>query len=110
MKESIKLTVRLFLITAIAGFILAFANSFTSPVIKEREKTQYEAALKEVFVDADKFETLDEAKLEAIKTKIKNIEKIEVAKKSDKTVGYVFKTFRKKWLWRRYFNAYGCKY
>ena len=78
MKESIKLTVRLFLITAIAGFILAFANSFTSPVIKEREKTQYEAALKEVFVDADKFETLED--------------------------------FRKKWLWRRYFNAYGCKY
>lgn len=38
MKETIKLTVRLFLITAIAGFVLAFANSFTSPVIKERER------------------------------------------------------------------------
>ena len=46
MKETIKLTVRLFLITAIAGFVLAFANSFTSPVIKAREKAQYEAALK----------------------------------------------------------------
>ena len=55
MKETIKLTVRLFLITAIAGFVLAFANSFTSPVIKAREKAQYEAALKEVFADADKF-------------------------------------------------------
>ena len=99
MKETIKLTVRLFLITAIAGFVLAFANSFTSPVIKAREKAQYEAALKEVFADADKFETLEEAKLNTIKTKIKNIEKIEVAKKSDKTVGYVFKTLGK--------NGYG---
>ena len=99
MKETIKLTVRLFLITAIAGFVLAFANSFTSPVIKAREKTQYEAALKEVFADADKFETVEEGKLNTIKTKIKNIEKIEVAKKSDKTVGYVFKTLGK--------NGYG---
>ena len=99
MKETIKLIVRLFLITAIAGFVLAFANSFTSPVIKAREKAQYEAALKEVFSDADKFETLEEEKLNTIKTKIKNIEKIEVAKKSDKTVGYVFKTLGK--------NGYG---
>ena len=99
MKETIKLTVRLFLITAIAGFVLAFANSFTSPVIKAREKAQYEAALKEVFADADKFETVEEGKLNTIKTKIKNIEKIEVAKKSDKTVGYVFKTLGK--------NGYG---
>ena len=83
MKETIKLTVRLFLITAIAGFVLAFANSFTSPVIKAREKAQYEAALKEVFADADKFETVEEGKLN----------------KSDKTVGYVFKTLGK--------NGYG---
>ena len=79
MKESIKLTVRLFLITAIAGFVLAFANSFTSPVIKAREKAQYEAALKEVFADAVKFETVEEGKLNTIKTKRKNIEKIPVS-------------------------------
>ena len=89
----------MFLITAIAGFVLAIANSFTSPVIKAREKAQYEAALKEVFADADKFETVEEGKLNTIKTKIKNIEKIEIAKKSDKTVGYVFKTLGK--------NGYG---
>ena len=99
MKETIKLTVRLFLITAIAGFVLAFANCFTYPVFKAREKAQYEAALKEVFADADKFETVEEGKLNTIKTKIKNIEKIEIAKKSDKTVGYVFKTLGK--------NGYG---
>ena len=99
MKDPIKVSVRLFLITAIAGFVLAFANSFTSPVIKAREKAQYEAALKEVFADADKFETVEEGKLNTIKTKIKNIEKIEIAKKSDKTVGYVFKTLGK--------NGYG---
>ena len=99
MKETIRLTVRLFLITAIAGLILAFANSFTSPVIQQREKQEYENALKEVFADADKFETLEEGKLNSIKTKIKNIEKVEIAKKSDKTVGYVFKTLGK--------NGYG---
>ena len=68
MKETIRLTVRLFLITAIAGLILAFANSFTSPVIQQREKQEYENALKEVFADADKFETLEEGKLNSIKT------------------------------------------
>ena len=99
MKETIRLTVRLFLITAIAGLILAFANSFTSPVIQQREKQEYENALKEVFADADKFETLEEGKLNSIKTKIKNIEKVEIAKKSDKTVGYVFKSLGK--------NGYG---
>lgn len=92
MKETVKLTVRLFLITAIASLVLAFANSFTSPVIKERERKQYEVALKEVFSDADKFETLEEGKLNQIKEKIKNIELIEIAKKSDKSVGYIFKT------------------
>ena len=104
MKETIKLTVRLFLITAIAGFVLAFANSFTSPVIKAREKAQYEAALKEVFADADKFETVEEGKLNTIKTKIKNIEKIEIAKKSDKTVGYVFKTLGKNGYGMTFYN------
>lgn len=99
MKETMKLTVRLFLITAIAGLVLAFANSFTSPVIKEREKKQYEQALKEVFADADKFDTLEEAKLKTIKEKIKNIENIEIAKQGDKTAGYVFKTLGK--------NGYG---
>ncbi len=38
--------------------------------------------------------TVEEGKLNTIKTKIKNIEKIEIAKKSDKTVGYVL-DFRK---------------
>ena len=99
MKETMKLIVRLFLITAIAGFVLAFVNSFTSPIIKERERKQYEMALKEVFKDAEKFDKLQDDKLLPIKEKIKNIENIEVAKQGDKTLGYVFKTLGK--------NGYG---
>lgn len=99
MKETMKLIVRLFLITAIAGFVLAFVNSFTSPIIQERERKQYEMALKEVFKDAEKFDRLQDDKLLPIKEKIKNIENIEVAKQGDKTLGYVFKTLGK--------NGYG---
>ena len=99
MKETMKLIVRLFLITAIAGFVLAFVNSFTSPIIQERERKQYEMALKEVFKDAEKFDKLQDDKLLPIKKKIKNIENIEVAKQGDKTLGYVFKTLGK--------NGYG---
>lgn len=99
MKETTKLTIRLFLITAIAGLILAVVNSFTSPIIQEREKKQYEQSLKEVFNDAEKFDRLEDQKLNPIKEKIKNIENIEVAKKGDKTIGYVFKTLGK--------NGYG---
>lgn len=99
MKETTKLTIRLFLITAIAGLILAVVNSFTSPIIQEREKKQYEQSLKEVFNDAEKFDRLEDQKLNPIKEKIKNIENIEVAKKGGKTIGYVFKTLGK--------NGYG---
>ena len=99
MKETMKLIVRLILITAIAGFVLAFVNSFTSPIIQERERKQYEMALKEVFKDAEKFDKLQDDKLLPIKEKIKNIENIEVAKQGDKTLGYVFKTLGK--------NGYG---
>lgn len=99
MKETMKLIVRLFLITAIAGFVLAFVNSFTSPIIQECERKQYEMALKEVFKDAEKFDKLQDDKLLPIKEKIKNIENIEVAKQGDKTLGYVFKTLGK--------NGYG---
>lgn len=99
MKETIRLTVRLFIITAVAGLVLAFANSFTSPVIKAREEREYQAALLEVFSDAEKFEKLDEAKTKKIKEKIPNIEVIEMAKSGDKTLGYVFKTLGK--------NGYG---
>ena len=99
MKETMKLIVRLFLITAIAGFVLAFVNSFTSPIIQERERKQYEMALKEVFKDAEKFDKLQDDKLLPIKEKIKNIENIEVAKQGDKTLEYVFKTLGK--------NGYG---
>lgn len=99
MKETMKLTIRLFLITAIAGLVLALVNSFTSPIIQQRERMQYEAALKEVFKDAEKFESLEEGKLNPIKEKIKNIENVEVAKQGDKVLGYVFKTLGK--------NGYG---
>lgn len=99
MKETMKLTIRLFLITAIAGLVLALVNSFTSPIIQQRERMQYEAALKEVFKEAEKFESLEEGKLKPIKEKIKNIENVEVAKQGDKVLGYVFKTLGK--------NGYG---
>lgn len=99
MKETIKLTIRLFIITAVAGLVLATANSFTYPIISAREKKQYEDSLKEVFSTAEKFESLKENELMKIKEKFPNIENIEIAKTADKKLGYVFKTYGK--------NGYG---
>lgn len=99
MRETIKLTIRLFIITAVAGLVLATANSFTYPIISAREKKQYEDSLKEVFSTAEKFESLKENELMKIKEKFPNIENIEIAKTADKKLGYVFKTYGK--------NGYG---
>lgn len=99
MKETIKLTIRLFIITAVAGLVLATANSFTYPIISAREKKQYEDSLKEVFSTAEKFESLKENELMKINEKFPNIENIEIAKTADKKLGYVFKTYGK--------NGYG---
>lgn len=94
MKKIVILAVKLFVITAIATAVLAFANGATAPVIAEREAKEYSDSLKNVFKDADEFESLadtDEAKLNKMKETNTAIEDIVYAKSGGEDVGYVFK-------------------
>lgn len=75
MKETIKLTVRLFLITAIAGFVLALQTVLLLLLSKKEKDSEDEEALREVFADADKFETLEDGKLNSIKNEDKKYRK-----------------------------------
>lgn len=94
MKKIVMLAVKLFVITAIATAVLAFVNGKTEPVIEKRIAEEYSASLKNVFEEADEFESLaetDEAKLNKMKEKNTAIEDIVYAKSGGEDVGYVFK-------------------
>lgn len=58
MKYFIKLGFILFLITAVASGILAFINSFTSPIISENARLEKELARKEVLPQATSFDSI----------------------------------------------------
>lgn len=94
MKKMVTLAVKLFVITAIATAALAFVNGKTAPVISERETREYAESLKNVYEEADEFESLadkNEAKLNKIKEKNEAIEDIVYAKSGGEDIGYVFK-------------------
>ncbi|OHW62491.1 electron transport complex subunit RsxG [Andreesenia angusta] len=93
MKETVKLGVILFLITAIAAGILAFANANTEGKIAELEAQASNEARKSVLSEAETFEAVDQAKLDEIMKKNPEILEIyEALDGSKSTVGYVVKT------------------
>lgn len=89
MKEPVKFGIILLVFCALSAGLLAVVNSFTAPVIAETELKNTLASYEVIFGDnADNFEEYDQEKLNSIKEKYPNIEKIFVAKKGDKVVGY----------------------
>lgn len=89
MKESVKFGIILLLFCALSAGLLAVVNSFTAPVIAETELKNTLASYEAIFADAaDSFEEYDQAKLDSIKEKYPNIEKIFLAKKGQDVVGY----------------------
>lgn len=58
-KETINISVRLFIITAIAALCLALVNKITSPVIAKNQQAVIEAAQKEVLPEAETFKAVD---------------------------------------------------
>lgn len=55
-KETIKISIILFLITAISAALLAFVNQKTAPMIEQNEQKKISDALKLVMLDATDFE------------------------------------------------------
>lgn len=89
MKESLKFGVILLLFCAFSAGILAYVNGFTAPVIAKAELEATLESYKIIFGDkADKFEEFDQKDLEAVQTKYPDIEKVFVATKDGKVVGY----------------------
>ncbi|NLJ98987.1 MAG: RnfABCDGE type electron transport complex subunit G [Tissierellia bacterium] len=91
MKETIKLGLTLFLITAISASILAFSNKVTSVRIAEADKIADQAAKTEVLPDGEKFEELEEGKAKEIVDENSKITEIFEGYKGDELVGYTIK-------------------
>lgn len=89
MKEYIRLGAVLLVIAAVAGAILAFVNSQTSPIIAQAEFEKSVQAYEEIYGDkADNFEPMDDAKKTALIEKHPEITDVFVAKKGEEVVGY----------------------
>lgn len=80
--EIIKVSLILFLITAISAALLAVVNSITSPIIEQNEIIKQNSAMKLVLEDADSFgeENLRNDKMDKIVTAVYN---------SNNNAGYV---------------------
>ncbi len=59
MKETLSLTIKLFLICAIVTGLLAFVNAVTEPIILDNNQKNFEAAMAEVLPNAGTFEEID---------------------------------------------------
>lgn len=90
MRETLNLAIRLFLITAVAGVLLAVVNSSTAPVIKKQQEETFQKALLVVYPGADEFTDVDQAKLAEIQAAHPNINGVYNAVVGGETKGYVF--------------------
>lgn len=62
-KEIIKISLILFLITAISACLLGYANSITAPIIAENTRAKQAESMKKVLPDAAEFEEITGASL-----------------------------------------------
>lgn len=92
MKETIKLGLILLLITAIAGGVLAFTNSFTGPIIAEMEKEESFGAFFDIFPDVDDFLEVEESLLEEITSDNSDIKEVYEVIEGEDIVGYALIT------------------
>ncbi|MDO5017832.1 MAG: FMN-binding protein [Lagierella massiliensis] len=98
MKKILTLAFKLFIITAVATTCLSIVNGFTSPIVEERAKSEYEMSMKKVFEEADSFTPLseqDKSKYDNIIENNENIADIVIASKNESEVGYVIKAIGK---------------
>lgn len=92
MKETLRLALILFLITAVSASILSLSNQVTAPIIAEADELKNEEAKKNLLNEADEFEQADDSLMELLKSKDSNIVQCDEGTKNGELVGYVFKT------------------
>ena len=85
-KDAIVISLKLFIITAIAALCLAFVNKVTTPIIQVNTLKAEEEALQKVLQDAYDFKVVDAPKstVEGV-----TVEKVNVGFAGDAAVGYV---------------------
>lgn len=66
MKDTIKLGVILFIITAICAGLLGLVNSITSPIIKEKKEVAKQEAMRMLIKEAEEFEPVLEIKQDEV--------------------------------------------
>lgn len=92
MNETLKLGLILFIITAVAASVLAISNNITAPRIAEAAKIADDLAKQEILPEGDKFEPLDEGKLNEIKDENSDILEIYEGYNGDDLIGYTVKS------------------
>lgn len=92
MNETLKLALILFLITAVSATVLAISNDITAPRIAEADRLKDEQAKMEILPQGDRFEPLEENKLDEIKRDSGNILEIYEGYSGNDLVGYTIKT------------------
>lgn len=92
MKETIKLGMILLIITVISAGILAVSNNLTKGKIAEIEMEGSLGALKEIFESADKFEALENGKLDEIIDSNPSVSEIFEVYTGENVDGYAIKT------------------
>lgn len=95
MKELRTLVIRLFLITAVAGLVLALANSFTAPVIADQQAKKLAESLQDAYPNAEKIEHMDAAELEALKGEDHAVQEAFKVMDGADPAGYIFRTVAK---------------
>ena len=92
MKETLKLGISLFLITAISAIVLAISNNITSAKIAEADKLANDTARQEALPQGETFKSIENNKLKEITEKNPEILEIFEGRKEDGSLaGYTFK-------------------
>ncbi len=85
-KDAIVISLKLFIITAVAALCLATANKMTFDTIQENAIKTEQEALREVLPAGEKFESTEGS---AVAVEGVTVEKVNVAMAGDKVVGFV---------------------
>lgn len=88
MRETIVLTVKLFVITAIVAVLLGVVNMVTEPIIAQNNEKTFQDNMKELLPDADRFD-LDGTKLPPEKEEGVKVSDVYCGLEGDNILGYV---------------------
>ncbi|MFZ7131449.1 MAG: RnfABCDGE type electron transport complex subunit G [Eubacteriales bacterium] len=100
MRDIIKLSAILFIITAIAAVLLGYTNSITKDTIEDQIRLENEAARKAVMPSGENFEQVDQDTITEIAKElnfkdINVISEVYAVKKGSEVIGYTFKSLPK---------------